>query len=125
MDRGTGEGLKTPKAARLPKYLTLTEVIKRKVDAGERAILDFYDPRIEEVRERIRDMQEELRELEAERDQSLDSLRQANARPLYTDDMCQICWMGPASESLPCSHTMCSECRHKLTSCPWDRRPLL
>lgn len=125
MDRGVVDGLKTPRPSKLPKYLTLTEVIKKKIDAGERAILAYYDPKIEEVRERIRELNEELRELEGEREQSLEDLMQANAKPMYTDDLCQICWMSAASESLPCCHTMCSECRRKLTACPWDRRPIL
>lgn len=125
MDREAVDGLRTPKPSKLPKYLTLTDIIKKRISAGEQVILDYYDPKIEEIHERIKELNEELLELEGEKEQSLNNLLQANMKPVYTDDMCQICWVSAVLVALPCGHVMCSECRRKLVACPWDRRPFL
>ena len=106
----------------LPTYLTLTEIINRKVTSGEREIRSYYDPRIEEVRGRMQELEAELKALEEERDECITSMKSAYARPQYTEEMCKICWIDNASEVLPCGHTLCSQCFLKLRVCPWDRK---
>lgn len=117
--------LSTPKARpRLPTYLTLTEVINRKVAHGEREIVAYYEPKLDQLRLQILDLQEEVRELEEERDQALTRLKTANERPVYTEDLCHICWGSQANVTLECGHSLCVECQRKVGQCPWDRRAI-